>query len=67
MAPLLCNATQPEESGIELRWLLGPQQLHACVAVLTDKPAPEQAISVFRQDGGGFAADPRWQATAPAR
>jgi hypothetical protein len=67
MAPLLCNATQPEESGIELRWLLGPQQLHACVAVLTDKPAPEQAISVLRQDDGGFATDTRWKATAPAR
>jgi hypothetical protein len=66
MAPLLCNATPPQAPGIELHWLLGPQQLHACIALLTDKAAPKQAISVFRQVGAGFAPDTRWQAAAPA-
>jgi len=59
MAPLLTGATQNDASNIALRWLLGPQELLACVAVLSDTEA-SMAVTVYRQDGAGFTTDPRW-------
>ncbi|MDH3716427.1 MAG: 4'-phosphopantetheinyl transferase superfamily protein [Gammaproteobacteria bacterium] len=66
MAPLLRNTAPQDVPGIALHWLLGPQQLHACVAVLTDAVANTGAVCVFRFDGVDFAADARWSETVPA-
>jgi len=60
MAPLLPGATRDNASRIALRWLLGPQELLGCVAMLNETEAP-MAVAVLRQDGAGFTADPRWR------
>lgn len=65
MAPLLRPAVPQNVSGIALSWLYGPQDLHACIAVLRGDGSPAPAISVLGRTDGGFAADPRWRVTSP--
>lgn len=64
MLPLL---QPPPDAAAEftLRWLLGPQGLHACVALLRDGPACNATISVLHAQGDSFAADERWRSAAP--
>ena len=66
MAPMLWGATPPGKSNITLQWLLGPCDLYACVALLSDPPAGPQIITVLREDGATFTADARWRAAARA-
>ncbi len=65
MLPLLQGDAGDTAAGITLRWVLGPRDLLACVAVLNDTTAHAGTITVLRTQGDSFAIDGRWRPAVP--
>lgn len=62
IAPLLERPDTMTTPEMALRWLLGPRDLHACVAVIDGDTPPATAIAVLRADRDRFTVDERWRA-----
>ncbi len=61
LAPLIGNSASVVRDNIALHWLVGPDELHACMAIVNGARIPQQTVEVLCESADSFSPDSRWR------